>query len=88
MSETWTLTEHWLRDHSSHGLTEAYRRHLMQLNRPLRAQICKNCEWPASIGELCMLCCDMAEAIIAQPGLMREHEIWRQMRLRRKAGLL
>jgi hypothetical protein len=88
MSDPWPRTQHWLRDHKSHHITQAQLRHLGQLNRPLVPQVCGQCAWPASIGEFCMLCCDMAEAILPQPGLVRAHEQWRQMRLQRRMGLL
>lgn len=84
----WALTEHQSRDHRSHALTEAQRLHLLHINTPIVARVCQNCGWPASIGCLCMLCCDMAEAIMPQTNLMAEHEIWRQQRLMRRMGLL
>jgi hypothetical protein len=88
LKEPWPDTEHWRRDHSSHGLTEAQLRHLLAINRPLRPQVCQNCQWPSSIGTLCKLCCDMAEAIMLQSNLMAEHEIWRAQRTMRRMGLL
>src|SRR5580692_2251925 len=86
--DEWPLTVHQLADHRSHHITEAQLAHLRQLNKPLRALKCSNCAWPSSIGELCMLCCDMAEAIMAQAGLMQAHEAWRRARIERRMGLL
>ena len=88
--ESWPLTLHWLRDHRSHHLTDAQALHIQRLNRPIsgQARVCQGCGWPASIADLCMLCCDMTEAIMPQEGLMQAHEEWRQERVRRRQGLL
>jgi hypothetical protein len=82
------LTEHWLVDHSSHGLTESQARHLAQLNKPLRPVVCQNCGWPASIGEYCLLCCDMYMAVAHQKGLVEAHVDYKLQRRRRELGLL
>ena len=79
---------HWNIDHSSHGLTDAQRRHLIALNTPIVAHVCQNCNWPASIAQLCTVCVDMAEAIMRQKGLMREHAKWELQRRLREMGLL
>lgn len=88
MSEAFPQTLHWLVDHRSHYVTADDVARILRINTPLKSHVCKNCKWPSSIGELCMLCCDMAEAVLAQPNLVAEHEIWRQQRLLRRMGLL
>jgi hypothetical protein len=90
MPDAFPLTEHWLADHKSHYITEAQIRHILSINRPIsgQARICQQCGWPASIADLCMLCCDMAEAIFPQRNLMLEHENWCQQQVRRRLGLL
>lgn len=87
-SDEWPGTLHWVRDHRSNNLTDSQAAYLAQRNRPLKPQTCTNCHWPGAIGELCMLCCDMTEAIMPQVGLMQAHEQWRRRQLERRMGLL
>lgn len=88
VKDDWPLTLHWLRDHRSHHLTQEQAFLIAARNRSYKPKVCTQCGWPSSIGEVCMLCCDMNEAIMAQKGLMFYHEIWQRQRRERKLGLL
>jgi hypothetical protein len=86
--DPWPRTLHWCVDHSSHGLTERQVAHLAQINRPTIKHVCLNCGWPASIGDHCMVCCVMYEAVVGRKGLMRAHLEWRRKQIERELGLL
>lgn len=88
MNENWPLTEHWKRDHTSNGITELQVQYLLENSRPLKARICKNCGWPGSKNEICLLCCDMVEALLPQKGLLEAHENWRVRNRLKNMGLL
>jgi hypothetical protein len=86
--DSWPRTEHWKRDHRSNNITEHQLRYLREVNRPIVANVCEQCGWPASIAKLCMSCCDMAESIFPQKGLVEAHEAFRRQQMERRMGLL